>query len=84
VTVVATGLNRAAGRQAQRRDEVARVERPRIVTRTGTDNIPIPDYTQPARAAARAPVEPAPRSQPTVETQVDYLDIPAFLRRQAD
>src|SRR4029079_1297834 len=85
VTVVATGLNRAAGRQAARREEPVRVERPKLIARTGTDNVPLPDYTQPARAAvARAPVEAAQRSQPATETAVDYLDIPAFLRRQAD
>jgi cell division protein FtsZ len=84
VTVVATGLNRAAGRQALRREDAPKLERPRIVLRTGTDNVPLPDYTQPARAVARAPVDPSPRSQPAVETPVDYLDIPAFLRRQAD
>jgi cell division protein FtsZ len=85
VTVVATGLNRAAGRQAARREEPVRIERPKLVARTGTDNVPIADYAQPARvaAASRAPAEPA-RSQPVPEAQIDYLDIPAFLRRQAD
>ncbi|HSC13234.1 MAG TPA: cell division protein FtsZ [Rhodanobacteraceae bacterium] len=86
VTVVATGLNRAAGRQTLRAQDAPKLERPRIVLRTGTDNVPLPDYTQPARSAvARAPaVETAQRSQPATETAVDYLDIPAFLRRQAD
>ena len=61
------------------------IERPRIVARTGTDNMPIADYTQPAMRATRAPAaEPVARVQPAAETQVDYLDIPAFLRRQAD
>jgi cell division protein FtsZ len=86
VTVVATGLNRAAGRQTLRAQDAPKLERPRMVLRTGTDNVPLPDYTQPARAAvARAPAVEAPqRSQPATETAVDYLDIPAFLRRQAD
>jgi cell division protein FtsZ len=84
VTVVATGLNRSAARQPVRRDEVVKVERPKLVARSVTDNGPVADFTQPARPAAiRAPAEP-PRVQPAVETQIDYLDIPAFLRRQAD
>jgi hypothetical protein len=67
-----------------RRDEVVKVERPKLVARSVTDNGPVADFTQPARpAAVRAPAEP-PRAQPAVETQIDYLDIPAFLRRQAD
>jgi cell division protein FtsZ len=83
VTVVATGLNRAAGRQAMRREELVKAERPRIVARTGTDNMPIPDYAPLGRPTpTRQPAEPA-KAQPA-EPQVDYLDIPAFLRRQAD
>jgi cell division protein FtsZ len=84
VTVVATGLNRAASRQSLRREEVARMERPRIVTRTGTDDMPV-DYAQPSRPArAGAPEAAKKASVPTGEAQIDYLDIPAFLRRQAD
>ena len=84
VTVVATGLNRAAARQTARREDSIRVERPKLVARTGTDNMPIAEYAQPARAVpTRAPAEAA-RSQPAQEAQIDYLDIPAFLRRQAD
>jgi cell division protein FtsZ len=85
VTVVATGLNRAAGRQVGRREEAIRVERPRIVARTGTDNMSMADYAPLGRSAAmRAPAEPAKAQAAAVEPQVDYLDIPAFLRRQAD
>jgi hypothetical protein len=41
-------------------------------------------------AQAMAQVEAAPqavaarRAEPAVDTSLDYLDIPAFLRRQAD
>ena len=84
VTVVATGLNRAASRQSLRREEVARMERPRIVARTGTDDMPV-DYAQPSRAARTgAPEASKKASLPAGEAQIDYLDIPAFLRRQAD
>ena len=82
VTVVATGLNRAA---ASRQPPIRMVEtqpqmqmRPRpVVLRTGTGN-EVVDYAQPEQST-------------TTETQskqsepgFDYLDIPAFLRRQAD
>ena len=84
MTVVATGLNRAASRQSLRREEVARMERPRIVARTGTDDMPV-DYAQPSRPARPAAPEASRKaSVPAGEAQIDYLDIPAFLRRQAD
>ena len=83
VTVVATGLNRGAIRQSARREEPVAVQRPRIVARTGTDNMPL-DYLQ-ATPALRAGSEPQPsKKAPVAEPQIDYLDIPAFLRRQAD
>ena len=51
-------------------------QRPRpVVLRTGTGNEVI-DYTQ-AEASPRAETAKA-------EPAIDYLDIPAFLRRQAD
>src|SRR6478735_5599266 len=82
VTVVATGLNRAAVRQpvVTRREE----PRPRLVLRTGTGN-EVVDYAQPSVRVAG----PAARQVSVAETAVasepamDYLDIPAFLRRQA-
>lgn len=84
VTVVATGLNRAASRQSLRREEAAAAQRPRIVARTGTDDMPV-DYAQPSRAARPALPQVAKKpSVPAGEAQIDYLDIPAFLRRQAD
>jgi len=89
VTVVATGLNRGALRQSARREEIAVVQRPRIVARTGTDDLPAAgDYTQPARGrigGGVAVAEPAAKKVAVpAEAQIDYLDIPAFLRRQAD
>jgi len=83
VTVVATGLNRGAIRQSARREEPVVVQRPRIVARTGTDNMPV-DYLQ-APPLPRASTDPQPSRKPAAaEPQIDYLDIPAFLRRQAD
>jgi cell division protein FtsZ len=86
VTVVATGLNRGAIRQSARREEPVITARPRIVARTGTDDMPADYIQQPSRQnpAARAVAE-APKAKPAqAEPQIDYLDIPAFLRRQAD
>ncbi|GLQ93055.1 cell division protein FtsZ [Dyella acidisoli] len=85
VTVVATGLNRAAARQPVQRvtgQQVEMRQRPRpIVLRTGTGN-EVVDYAQPELAASnpRGGEGPAKSADPSF----DYLDIPAFLRRQAD
>ena len=88
VTVVATGLNRAtAARQPIRMVETQQVQmRPRpVVLRTGTGN-EVVDYAQPEQVithhgrgeGGHASSGKAP------EPGFDYLDIPAFLRRQAD
>jgi cell division protein FtsZ len=88
VTVVATGLNRAVARQPlrdQREREVIATPRERMrVVRNATtgevDYLGIPG--QPMRATALDHAAPAVASAP--EAPGDYLDIPAFLRRQAD
>ncbi|MEO8779994.1 MAG: cell division protein FtsZ, partial [Rhodanobacter sp.] len=84
VTVVATGLNRAAASRQQppiRMVDTQQMQmRPRpVVLRTGTGN-EVVDYAQPEFHA---------RAEPAVSVKqgdagLDYLDIPAFLRRQAD
>jgi cell division protein FtsZ len=85
VTVVATGLNRAAAvaraplRAVPRQEEVIAPQRPLRTLRTGTGN-EVVDYagaglTRPAAKPEAAPADPG---------MPDYLDIPAFLRRQAD
>jgi len=84
VTVVATGLNRASARQPVRPVQTQQVEmrqRPRpVVLRTGTGN-EVVDYAQPE-------VVPSSRQESvpakSADSSFDYLDIPAFLRRQAD
>jgi cell division protein FtsZ len=88
VTVVATGLNRsAASRQHPpiRMVETQQVQmRPRpVVLRTGTGN-EVVDYAQPEQMSHHARTEAAPASAKGAEPGFDYLDIPAFLRRQAD
>jgi len=87
VTVVATGLNRAAAVRATptRGSKDESTLRPRLVLRTGTGN-EVVDYAQPqvrvaGPAARQATIAEAASS---AEPAMDYLDIPAFLRRQAD
>jgi cell division protein FtsZ len=77
VTMVATGLGQPAGRQQQ--------SKPLTVIRTGTDAAPVEvnygDLEAPAvmrRRSRDAAVEAMRQSG------VDMLDIPAFLRKQAD
>jgi cell division protein FtsZ len=75
VTVVATGL----GDQLPRREE-----RPMKVVRTGTDARPAFRATE---GADRGDGRDAPADQGKLygeQKELDYLDIPAFLRNQAD
>jgi cell division protein FtsZ len=89
VTVVATGLNRAAKPQLRpvAKPEMVEMPQPRRVLRTGTDNAPV-SYTsgpEPATVPGKASGNVA-ADKPDAEAarSYDYLDIPAFLRRQAD
>ncbi|MCX7897368.1 MAG: cell division protein FtsZ [Rhodocyclaceae bacterium] len=88
VTVVATGLGSAA--LAKRKPELRTVSNEGMGLRTGTYDAPIV-----APAAATAPATNVddlftpnrlrdPRAQAMASTGIDQLDIPAFLRRQAD
>lgn len=89
VTVVATGLNRGAIKQplrTEREREAIIAPRPpmRVVRNATTGEI---DYAGgvPARMTAtqRAPATET-QAVAAADSQIDYLDIPAFLRRQAD
>jgi cell division protein FtsZ len=73
VTVVATGLDRAP----------ARVEEPpvRLVQRNASGEVNYGDLDRPAITRKRSLPE---RSARAGENDLDYLDVPAFLRRQAD
>jgi cell division protein FtsZ len=91
VTVVATGLNRVAARQPVRQPEKERevAQRPVKLVRNATTGLV--DYSAMANAAAAAASVPSSspaRSRAEApaggEMPMDYLDIPAFLRRQAD
>ena len=87
VTVVATGLNRAAKPQLRpvAKPEMVEMPQPRRVLRTGTDHGVVGFSAQPEATPALGR-NPAPAAKPAAETvgMPDYLDIPAFLRRQAD
>ncbi|PJK14266.1 cell division protein FtsZ [Lysobacteraceae bacterium NML07-0707] len=112
VTVVATGLNRAAQQRTSVRNdfvggfEPVRRTKPQMeivpdvttVKRDGTTGLPIDDVSatsfNPAqglasglrRGAAQTVATPAAEAAPKAADfgGADYLDIPAFLRRQAD
>ncbi|HEX7326147.1 MAG TPA: cell division protein FtsZ [Rhodanobacteraceae bacterium] len=90
VTVVATGLNRGVKPRLQvvSKPETIEMPKPTRLLRTGTDN-GVVGFGQADPAAAPATSRnpsPAAMGQPAAETSAvpDYLDIPAFLRRQAD
>ena len=56
----------------------------RLVASDRTDSV-IPDYRDMDRPAVyRKGFAAAAQAEPALETDLDYLDIPAFLRRQAD
>jgi cell division protein FtsZ len=90
VTVVATGLNRAVARQPVREPEKTPVsaQRPvRLVRNATTGQVehPVPGLgAQHAAAAVAAPATPAQSRVEATSAAIDYLDIPSFLRRQAD
>jgi cell division protein FtsZ len=97
VTVVATGLNRMPSRGSMRPTGTGAVtqhhvagptvemrQRPRpVVLRTGTGN-EVVDYAQPESVGTSTVSREAPAAAKSADPSFDYLDIPAFLRRQAD
>lgn len=89
VTVVATGLGRANAKQ--------RAAAPLMMVRTGTDNAPVGVTPAPAGSSGggdlggldrpaiwRSREQAQARVAALEETVTDRLDIPAFLRKQAD
>jgi len=77
VTVVATGLG-------QKR--VQRKEKPMQIVRTGTDDMPVfSDEDEPEhKPATRGGGREHQRQREAEQKEFEYLDIPAFLRNQAD
>lgn len=84
VTVVATGL----GEHAAKKEEP-----PMKLVRTGTDDMPMQESSNPSsqtsptpnlRGGAQASTEAKPEQTFGEQKELDWLDIPAFLRNQAD
>ncbi|HEY5850097.1 MAG TPA: cell division protein FtsZ [Lysobacter sp.] len=98
VTVVATGLNRAVSRQAVRGSEKEALRAPITLVRNATTGQPefgaMEDMAAPVRPSfgnslrgSTSARTAEPSSAPAVAdfgSDSSYLDIPAFLRRQAD
>jgi len=85
VTVVATGLGEARRAQAPKPDAD---ETPIHLVAKGNPESVVPDYSGMDRPAiyrkSHGSAAVAAQADPSGETDLDYLDIPAFLRRQAD
>ena len=76
VTMVATGLGGTAARQQPR---------PQLVVRNGTDNAPMDvNYDELEQPAVMRRRERGAQLEAMKQSGVDFLDIPAFLRKQAD
>jgi cell division protein FtsZ len=100
VTVVATGLNRTVARQSTRSNEREEVyptqRRPQVQLintqgrRDGTTGMLVDEPVNPFTSGAGISANLRGRSEPSTPPAADfgsdsnYLDIPAFLRRQAD
>ena len=78
VTVVATGLGEAAALEQGDENERPQI---RIVKRTGTGEPNYADYERPTVQRNQAGEEDAPSADKPME---QLLNVPAFLRRQAD
>jgi cell division protein FtsZ len=76
VTVVATGL----ASQLEKKEE--KPEPVKLVQRKKTGEVDYTELDRPAVIRRKASGDPLP--PPTTTGDMDYLDIPAFLRRQAD
>jgi len=70
VTIVATGLGNLA------KDDASRVK----LVQNESISVDYKDFERPTVMRNQVPEE----DEPTVSDEADYLDIPAFLRRQAD
>lgn len=96
VTVVATGLNRNSAVRVSStvRDSGSHGERPvgvRLVSQPGASTAEAaprvavrPSFVRGGGASAAVALQPEPMPEATQRAEDDYLNIPAFLRRQAD
>jgi cell division protein FtsZ len=79
VTVVATGL----GREAQRQETPIRMVRPALAA-AAAGGLEHPSYAGFEPPAVRRRTATGDTSPPPPEANFELLDVPAFLRRQAD
>ena len=76
VTVVATGLGQKRAQQK---------EKPMQIVRTGTDDLPVFSEEEASGSGRKRGSEREPQQRGEAEQkEFEYLDIPAFLRNQAD
>jgi len=85
VTVVATGLGDSPAKRAPAEEEEPMMQ----VVRNGTTGMAEPGYAVDEQGynpemTGNRPDEPETTDMFTQDTNIDYLDIPAFLRNQAD
>ena len=66
--------------------EMVEMPQPRRVLRTGTDNAPVAyaSASEPAPVQGKISGDASGKGDAEAARSYDYLDIPAFLRRQAD
>ena len=76
VTVVATGLGNTHARQVE--------PRVKIVRKPETGEIDYGELDKPTAIRRRPAPKPLPEGAAAAEMDYEYLDIPAFLRKQAD
>jgi len=76
VTVVATGLGTGLEMEEEAPEPV------KLIQRTKSGEVNYAELDRPAIIRKRAAGDPTP--PPAATDDMDYLDIPAFLRRQAD
>ncbi len=86
VTVVVTGLDAAVKKPVKVVDNTAAAPAPKAkATRMVIDDDHEPDYSKyDAPVAQRMRDNTVAAAKPTSQDDMDYLDLPAFLRRQAD
>lgn len=86
VTVVVTGLDAAVKKPVKVVDNTAAAPAPKAkATRMVIDDEHEPDYSKyDAPVAQRMRDNTVAAAKPTSQDDMDYLDLPAFLRRQAD
>ena len=86
VTVVVTGLDAAVKKPVKVVDNTAAAPAPKAkATRMVIDDDPAPDDSKyDAPVAQRMRDNTVAAAKPTSQDDMDYLDLPAFLRRQAD